>query len=225
MKQGLLSLLLVSLFAMNARPQSGSTYSVGFNAFSYLQLPRIGDQDPLKYITTKFNGGIFKIDDRQINYRLSGRFTDQSLNFKSDCTNCHLVNGKVTDYAIKLGFEKNLNYSNIQPYFAFDIGYRYNRFKGIRDFIDLQRTTTLTDQMEAIKNGLTLGPVIGLRITPIEHLSIFAEGSLELYLSHLRTQTVAQNITALRTETAESKKEFLFSPVTVGLQFHLGSKD
>lgn len=225
MKQGLLSLLLVSLFVLNARSQSGSTYSAGFNAFSYLQLARIGDQDPLKYITTKFNGGIFKIDDRQINYRLSGRFMNQSLDFKSDCTNCNLVNGKVTDYAIKVGFEKNLNYSNIQPYFAFDIGYRYNRFKGLRDFINLQRTIALTDQMEAIKNGLTLGPTLGIRITPIEQLSIFAEGSLELYLSRLQTQTVAQNTTALRTETSESKKEFLFSPVTVGLQFHLGSRN
>lgn len=225
MKQGLLSLLLVSLFALNVYSQSASIYSVGFNAFNYLQLPRIGDQDPLKYITAKFNGGIFKVDDRQINYRLSGRFIDQSLDFKSDCTNCSLVNGKVTDYAIKLGFEKNLNYSSIQPYFAFDIGYRYNRFKGLRNFIDLQRTTALTDQMEAIKNGLTLGPTLGIRITPIEQLSIFAEGGLELYLSHLRTQTVAQNTAAQKTETSESKKEFLFSPVTVGLQFHLGSRN
>lgn len=225
MKQGLLSLLLVSLFALNARSQSNSTYSVGFNAFSYLQLPRIADQDPLKYLTSKFSGGIFKIDDRQINYRLSGRFINQALDFKSDCTNCNLVNGKVTDYAIKLGFEKNLSYSKVQPYFAFDIGYRYNRFKGLRNFVDLQRTTALTDQMEAIKNGLTLGPTLGLRITPIEQISIFAEGSLELYLSHLRTQTVAQNTAAQSIETAENKKEFLFSPVTVGLQIHLGSKN
>lgn len=225
MKQGLRSLLLVSLFAMNAHAQSVSTYSVGFNAFSYLQLPRIADQDPLKYITTKFNGGVFKIDDRQINYRLSGRFINQSLDFKSNCTNCNLVNGKVTDYAIKLGFEKNLNYSSIQPYFAFDIGYRYNRFKGLRDFVNLQRTTALTDQLEAIKNGITLGPTLGLRISPVEQLSIFAEGSFELYLSRLRTQTVAQNPSALSTESSENKKEFLFSPVTVGLQIHLGSRN
>lgn len=225
MKQGLLSLLLVSLFSLNASSQPNSTYSVGFNGFNYLQLPRIADQDPLKYITSKFNGGIFKIDDRQINYRLSGRFINQSIDFKSDCANCNLVNGKVTDYAVKLGFEKNLTYSSVQPYFAFDIGYRYNRFKGIRDFIGLQRTSILTDQMETIKNGLTIGPTLGLRISPVEQFSIFAEGSLELYLSHLRTQTVAQNTAASSIETSENKKEFLFSPVTVGLQFHLGSKN
>ena len=225
MKQGLLSLLFVSLFILNVRSQSNSTYSIGFNAFSYLQLPGIENQDPLKYITTKFNGGLFKIDDRQINYRLSGRFTAQSVDFKSNCKNCYLINGKVTDYAIKMGFEKNLNYSSIQPYFAFDIGYRYNRFKGLRDFIDLQRTIALTDQMETIKNGLTLSPALGLRITPVEQLSIFAEGSFDLYLSHLRIQTVAQNTAAQRTETSGSKKEFLLSPVTVGLQFHLGSRN
>ncbi|WP_367866290.1 hypothetical protein [Pedobacter sp. WC2423] len=225
MKQGLLSLLFVSLFTLNVRSQSNSTYSIGFNAFSYLQLPGIENQDPLKYITTKFNGGLFKIDDRQINYRLTGRFIEQSVDFKSNCINCNLINGKVTDYAIKIGFEKNLNYSNIQPYFAFDIGYRYNRFKGLRDFIDLQRTIALTDQMETIKNGLTLSPALGIRITPVEQLSIFAEGSFDLYFSHLRIQTVAQNTAAQRTETSASKKEFLLSPVTVGLQFHLGSRN
>jgi hypothetical protein len=222
MKQILLSLLLIFILAVHAFSQVNSIYSVGLNAFSIVQLPRISNQDPLKYINTNFNGGMFKINDRQISYRLNGSFFNQSVEFQDDCTNCELDKGKVTDYQVKLGFEKSLNYSRVQPYISFDIGYRYNRFNGIQNYIDLQRTIASVSQLETVKSGLTLSPSLGLRITPIDLISIFAEGSFEFYYSNLRTKLIAKDISATMTQYSESKKEFLFTPLTVGVQFHLG---
>ncbi|QNK61460.1 hypothetical protein H7F33_12900 [Pedobacter sp. PAMC26386] len=223
MKQTTLFLLLVSILAFNAHSQVNSLYSVGVNAFSIMQLPRISNQNPIKYINTSFKGGIFKVNDRQISYRLSGSFVNQSIEFQDNCTNCELDKGKVTDYSAKLGFEKSFNYSRIQPYFAFDIGYRYNRFNGFQNFIDLKKTISSTSQIEATKNGLTLSPSLGLRITPIELISIFAEASIEFYYSSLRTQTRMLDQSALMTLNSEHKKEFLFTPITIGLQIHLGN--
>jgi len=224
MKQTLLSLLLIFILAVHAFSQANSTYSIGLNAFSMMQLPRISNQDPLKYITTNFNGGIFKINDRQISYHLSGSFVNQFVEFKDDCTNCELGKGKVTDYQVKLGFEKSLNYSRIQPYISFDVGYRYNRFNGIQDYINLQRTIAAVSQLETVKNGLTLSPSLGLRITPIDLISIFAEGSFEFYYSNLHTKLIAKDLSATVTQNSENKKEFLFTPLTVGVQIHLGYK-
>ncbi|MBB5634640.1 hypothetical protein HDE68_000525 [Pedobacter cryoconitis] len=225
MKQGLLSTCLFLFLSLHAFSQANSIYSLGLSAFSILQLPRIADQNPLKYIHTSINGGIFKIDDRQINYRLSGRFLNQSIDFQNDCNNCNIDQGKVTDYEVKLGFEKSISYSWIQPYFAFDIGYRYNRFQGIQNTVNLQRVTASVSQLETTKSGLVLVPSLGIRITPIEMLSLFAEGSLEFYYSSLHTRLITQNSSALMTENSEAKKEFLFSPLTVGIQIHLGSRN
>lgn len=224
MKQTMLSLLLIFILAFNAFSQANSIYSLGLNTFSMMQLPRISNQDPLKYITSNFSGGMFKVNDRQISYRLIGNFVNQSIEFQDDCTNCELDKGKITDYSVKLGFEKSLNYSRIQPYVSFDIGYRYNRFNGIQNYINLQRTITTVSQLETIKNGLTLSPSLGLRITPVDFISIFAEGSIEFYYSNLHTQLIVKDLSASMTKNSEHKKEFLFTPITVGLQINLGNK-
>jgi len=220
----MLSLLLIFILAANTFSQVNSTYSLGLNTYSIMQLPRISSQDPLKYITTSFKGGMFKVSDRQISYRLTGSFVNQLVEFHDNCTNCELNKGKVTDYSVKLGFEKSLNYSRIQPYIAFDIGYRYNRFNGLQNFINLEQQISKVSQLETIKNGIALSPALGLKITPIDFISVFAEGSIEFYYSNLQTRLIAQDLTAATTKSSEYKKEFLFTPVTVGVQIHLGSR-
>ncbi|KIO75483.1 hypothetical protein TH53_20180 [Pedobacter lusitanus] len=225
MKQTTLSLFLIFILALPVFSQENNIYSIGLNAISIMQLPRIANQDPLKYLTTNFNGGMFKVNDRQISYRVSGSFiNNKSVQFQSDCTNCELDNGQVTDYRVKLGFEKSLNYSHIQPYLAFDLGYRYNRFNGIQNYISLQRTISDISQLETVKNGVTLAPSLGIRITPVELISVFAEGSLEFYYSNLHSRIIKQDPSFLVTETSEHKKEFLFTPITIGIQIHLGNK-
>ena len=102
----MLSLLPIFILAPHAFSQVNSIYSLGLNTFSIMQLPRISNQDPLKYITSNFNGGVFKVNDRQISYRLIGNFVNQSIEFHDDCTNCELDKGKVTNYRIKIGFER-----------------------------------------------------------------------------------------------------------------------
>lgn len=200
-------------------------FTISLIGFSSLELPRIADQDQQKYVTNYFSGALLKLNDNQISYRLSGNFIHNNINFQSDCTNCNLDNGRVTDYNISIGFEKNLNYARVQPYFAFDAGYRYNCFSGIQNSINLQRMIYATEALETIKDGFTAAPAFGIKINPIDEISIFAEGGFQYCISYLHTQTISQDLSATLTQTTGHKQEILFKPITIGIQFHLGNKD
>ena len=217
---------LIVFLSLNSSAQGNSNYNftVSLTAFNILEMPKISDQEQ-NYMTNYFSGAAFSINDHQISYRLRGNFIHNNIKFISDCTNCNLDNGQVTDYNISIGFEKNLNYARIQPYFAFDLGYRYNRFSGIQNTVNLQQMIDATDALETIKNGITAAPAIGIKISPFDGVSIFAEAGFEYYISYLHTQTVSQDLSATLTQTIGHKQEILFKPVTIGIQLHLGSKD
>jgi len=131
----------------------------------------------------------------------------------------------VTDYAFKIGFEKNFNYSRIQPYFAFDLGYRNNGFAGTMNIIDSQRSVAGINKIESTKNGLTASPIIGIKINPLPQITIFAESSLEFYYSYERRETVAQDASATKTYSKTNQGEYLINPVSIGIQIHLGAKN
>jgi len=227
MKPLILSLLLVVTLSINAFSQLNGNYNYGIavKAFSVMQMPKVFNQNSQRYLNSYLNGGMIKFNDNQISYRLSGNYLHKTMIFNDDCNNCDLAQGTVTDYAFKLGFEKNFNYSIIQPYFAFDIGYRYNRFKGELNSINVQKLVAGTNQLEATKNGITGAPTIGIKFNPVEFLTIFAEGSLEFYYSYERKETVAQDASAVRTYNKTNQMDYLLNPISIGIQINLSSKN
>lgn len=208
-------------------------YSVAINAYSMMQMPQILNQkheDQLR--NASFTGGMFKFNDKQISYRLSGSYlAKDKLRLINDCEGCEEANGKMTDYSFKVGFEKAINFSTIQPYFGFDIGFRQNKFNGtLTSTNPLQAAKSAADMTampyktaEAIKSGFVAAPLIGLKINVIPQLSLFAEGNLQLYYAYSRTETIAQDLDNTRDFRKTYKAEYLLNPVTVGIQFHLGN--
>ncbi|RDC58465.1 hypothetical protein DU508_00210 [Pedobacter chinensis] len=199
-------------------------YSIAARAFSIMQLPKVLNQTNTQDYTRMFGNGIMlKFNDNQISYRISGTYFRDDLEFDNTCGTCEIGKGKVTDYSFKIGFEKNFNYSKIQPYFGFDMGYRSNRFTGtvtpktnvIRDIIQTA---------DASKNGLVLTPVIGLKVNIIPQLNLFAESNLDFYYSYEKQDVTEPNGVA-RTVTTYRKWEFLLNPISAGLQFNLNSKN
>jgi len=225
MKKILLSLLIISSSLITfAQTSADYNYTIGVRAFSLMQLPKILNQTNTQDYTNAYGNGIMlKFNDNQISYRISGTYFRNDVTFDNICATCEIGNGKVTDYSFKIGFEKNFNYSIIQPYFGFDLGYRSNRFTGTID----QKNALIgnnTQTADAIKNGLVLTPVIGLKVNILPQLNIFAESNLDFYYSYEK-QDVTQIGGAGRTVNTYRKWEFLLNPISAGVQFSLNGKN
>lgn len=210
----LLVLLSIMILSHVANAQMDGTYnnSIGVQAFGVLQVPKIlNESNKDKYINTYFNGLMIKFNDNQISYRISGSYFNKDINFNDvDATV-----GKIKDYTFKVGFEKNFNYSRIQPYFLMDLGYRSNEFDGTVN------TTTLAN---ISKSGILLAPGFGLKLNVLKALTLFAEGNLEFYYFQSKDDTNVQG-SSTHTISKYYKSQFLLNPLTAGLQFHFGSNN
>ena len=207
-------------------------YSVGIRGYSYMQMPKIMNQTSgNSYLNSYFSGFILKFNDKEFSYRLNGSYMNKNESFFNNCMDCELVNGKMKDYSFKVGFEKNFTYSKVQPYFALDLGYRSNKFDGTSININpiknalADAASIPPNQVIATKEGFTITPVLGIKINPIKEISIFVESNMEFFYSYERQESVPQDVSNVRSLNKFHKTEYLFNPVSVGIQFHIGNKD
>lgn len=218
--------LLISISAF-AQVDGNYNYSLGVKGYSMMQLPKILQQTNADdYTKMWLNGGIIKINDNQMAFRISGHyFNKKDFTFNNQCDNCESATGTLSDYSIKLGFEKNFNYSIVQPYFGADFGFRSNSFKGDITRLNAANINAMPYSTVATKNGGTLSPILGLKINVARQVSIFAESSIDFYYSYERQETVQNDANSTRTFAKYSKFESLLNPVSVGLQIHLVGKN
>ncbi|WP_090554425.1 hypothetical protein [Pedobacter hartonius] len=200
-------------------------YSIAARGFAAIRVPKIFNQESERYLNTTLNGGMIKFNDNEFSYRISGNFIDKALSFDNNCINCDLARGRLKDYAFKVGFEKNFSYSRLQPYFALDMGYRYNRFKGLVNTINNQRSIASVHDLEDTKSGGTAASAIGLKIHPVEYISIFIESGIEFYYAYVRQDVTAQDITASGKQIKFNRGEFLLNPLSIGIQIQLTNKN
>ena len=229
-----LVIFLVMLSTLAYSQSNGDyLYSVGVRGYSYMQMPKIMNQTAgNSYVNSAFNSFILKFNDNLFSYRLNGSYMSRNESFSNNCESCEILTGKMKDYSFKVGFEKNFNYSKFQPYFALDLGYRSNKFDGISTNINpiLNSPSDLAmaipqNQVIATKEGFTITPVLGIKINPVKQFSIFVETNLEFYYSYERQESVPQDALNIRSLNKFHKTEYLLNPVSVGIQFHLGSKN
>jgi len=196
-----------------------------------MQMPKVlNESESDNLVQAPFNGVMFKFNDNQISYRISATYYNKSKSFYNNCATCEAADGKLIDYSFKVGFEKNFNYSRIQPYFGIDLGYRSNRFRGLiqnNNELKAASSKAIVDgpasDIEATKTGLVLAPFLGFKINVINQLSFFAEANVDYFYSYERQDAVTQDANNTRTLNKFYKSEFLFNPVSIGLQIHLGS--
>lgn len=228
-KKLLLILLLLSGGAAFSQMNGDYNYSIVARGFSMMQMPKVlNETDYSKYVNTYFSGLVMKFNDNQISYRLGGSYLKKSKTFFNNCSTCEVVSGDVTDYAFKVGFEKNLNFSRIQPYFGVDLGYRSNKFVGLSQNANTLKSALASDaipasKVEATKVGFIATPLIGIKFNVISEVSLFVESSLDFFYSYERQEFVTQDANNSRTLAKTNKAEFLLNPVSVGIAIHLGS--
>ncbi len=168
-----------------AQTQNNSTYSVGLNLFSYGEIPKILEEirSADSYKASTYNGIIAKFNDNEISYRfLASRYFKSDYSFYNECKTCEFVKGKYTGYEFKMGFEKNLIYAKLQPFFGIDLGYKDAVFNGIAINVETKNNVY---NAEVQKKGGVFYPFLGLKYTPTTHLTFSAESGLNVFLNFI----------------------------------------
>lgn len=228
MKKVLLIGLSILLSNATFSQMSGDySYSLAVRGYSLLRMPKILNQKNTdNFSEALFHGGIIKFNHNQISYRLGAGFIKKDLRIVNDCATCEEANGTMKDYSFSLGFEKSINFSQIQPYFAFDIGFRYNKFNGAMVSTHTLAANASSDlgpnEVETSKTGFTAAPIIGIKLNPIAQVTLFIESNLQWFYSYERQETIAADANT-RTFNKYDKSEFLMNPVSIGIQLNLGN--
>jgi hypothetical protein len=218
MIRSLLSICLIFLCSVVYAQQDGdASHSIAIKAYNYSSLPKMLNQsENRRYISTGFNSLMVKFNNNLYSYRLSGSYYDKSIEFSNNCDNCGLAAGKVKDYTFKAGFEKNFNYGPVQPYIGFDMGYRSNEFNGRINTADPQSLVA-----GARKRGFTLSPLLGVKFSPVKLISLFAEGNAEYFYAWGKETTNLPGNSEGGNSHKFNKGEYLYNPISVGIQIHL----
>jgi len=211
MKKLLISALLFLVFQVAYAQMDGSyNHSISVRAFGIQQVPKIRNESQKEnYINTYLNAVTLKFNDNQISYRLSGSYYKDDVDVQESDNG----SGEITDYAVKMGFEKNFNYALVQPYFLMDLGYRSHEFNGTIG------NGTLTD---VAKQGFTLSPGFGIKVNVAKMLTLFAEGNIEFFYFQNKLETTDAGSTTSNIYK-NYQSQFLLNPISAGIQFHFGN--
>lgn len=190
-----------------------------------MQLPKIlNETNSQAYRNAYFTGAIVKFNDNQISYRIKADYYRKNITFNNQCNTCEIAAGLVTDYSFTIGFEKNFNYAMIQPYFGTDVGFKANHFTGEIKSVN-PKNSSMPYNVDSDKNGLLIAPILGIKVNPVKQLSFFIETSPRFYYSYERQETIQQDALNTRSFVKYNKWEFLLTPVAIGIQVHLISKN
>ena len=198
------------------------SYTLGLKVFSIEEFPKILNQTNTEdFRKTYWNGLVAKFNDNQISYRLSASFFSEDISFENECKDCQQAKGHLTDNAVRAGFEKSFVYADIQPYFAGDIGFRRNNFKGRVD--PMGSNTSTPFDVATLKNGLSMSPSFGIKFNIIDHFTLAVESSIDLLYSYEKQEKTYYDAGRSATFNQYRKWEFLLKPVSrFSLQYNFG---
>ncbi|MBD3748816.1 MAG: hypothetical protein IE931_04925 [Sphingobacteriales bacterium] len=184
MKKAFLSFALC-FFLMQAfsQSQTNAEYSIGLKIISLEELPKILNEvkSTSKYYLSPLNGLIFKANDNQISYRFQVyTYKNNNFTFENECKNCEIVTGNYKSLDIKLGFERSIVYSDLQPFYGLDFGFQKINFDGASRN---PGNSTLLYNANVEKNGALFYPFIGLKYNFFKALTISVETGIDFYYS------------------------------------------
>lgn len=243
MKKFLLALLILPLLSQAQYSKTDSTkttprkanfpkykthtlysYSIGVKVFGYEEMPQILNQvKETEFQSQTFSGIMLKFNDNQISYRISGNFYSDNVTFDNNCIECEQAKGKMTDNAIRFGFEKNIVYADLQPFFGVDMGYRRSKFKGSsQTHPNSEKVYTVPYDANTLKNSLSISPFLGIKYSFLGHLTISAESSFDILYSYEKQEL---NYKTSLTKNSYRKWEYLLRPVgLLGLQYNFAEQ-
>jgi hypothetical protein len=171
------------LFSFSAKAQSNYEYSFGLKILSVEEFPKILNEvkGKSKYYLEPTKGLIFKANDNQISYRFQVyTYNNKNFSFKNECETCEIITGKYKSLDIKLGFERSVIYSKLQPFYGLDLGFKKVNFEGTSK--DANNNAFLYNA-NVEKNGGLVYPFVGLKFNIIPVLSLSIESGIDFYYS------------------------------------------
>src|SRR5690606_20211701 len=155
-----------------------------------------------------------------ISYRLQANYVDRDISFEDRCQGWALANGRFQNTAIKIGAEKNFNYSRIQPYLGADVGFMTQKFRGSStSYATAEQVFT-----EDVKNALLFSPLVGLKLYLIPQVAIGAEANFNIAYTYQKTNAFGDaSLSGEPNQTKRYRWEYFFAPVAaITLQYNFG---
>ncbi|HWK58253.1 MAG TPA: hypothetical protein VNQ80_12985 [Parapedobacter sp.] len=194
-------------------------YTIAVRAYAYEQFPQLLNQPSGQpYHPSYLNGLLFKINDNQISYRLQAAHFRNDIAFDNECEGClPQVSGKLRNTAIKVGVEKSVNYSRVQPYFGGDLGFMFQQFN-TRGF---DNTTVFA---EDTKNALLFSPFVGAKVYVIPRIAVGVEANFNIAYTYQKVNHYADDsFSGAPNQVRRYRWEYFFAPVAaITLQYSFG---
>jgi hypothetical protein len=185
MKKTLLIIMTLAISKIAfSQSQSDFNYSIGIRVLTIQEYPKLLNEvrNGSNFYTSGFNGLIAKVNDNQISYRFQvSNFKEDNYSFKNECATCEIVTGNYKDFDLKIGFERSLIYSKLQPFYGIDLGYKRANFQGKSNNA---KNNTFMYNANIEKNGGLIYPFFGLKYNIISAITISAEAGIDFIYTH-----------------------------------------
>src|SRR5690606_37007345 len=194
-------------------------YTIAVRAYAHEQFPQLLNQrSGQQYHSSYLNGLLFKINDNQISYRLQAAHFRNDIAFDNECEGClPQVRGKLQNTAIKIGVEKNVNYSRVQPYFGGDLGFMIQQLR-TRDF---GNTTVFA---EDTKNALLFSPFVGAKVYVVPRVAVGVEANFNIAYTYQKVNYYPDDsFTGAPNQVRRYRWEYFFAPIAaITVQYSFG---
>jgi len=194
-------------------------YTVAIRAYAYEQFPLLLNQPSGQpYHSSYLNGLLFKINDNQISYRLQAAHFRNDITFDNECEGClPQVTGKLSNTAIKVGLEKSVNYSRVQPYFGGDLGFMFQQ-------LNTRGFGNATVFSEDTKNALLFSPFVGAKVYVVPRVAVGVEANFNIAYTYQKVNSYTDDSSAgIPSQVRRYRWEYFFAPVAaITLQYSFG---
>jgi hypothetical protein len=221
--KNIFTILLIAIsFGSFGQSQNDFNYAFGIKAYSVEEYPKLLNEvrKNTNYQSTAFDGFMLKIIDNQISYRiqvLNSKKSDYS--FTNECATCEDVVGVYKSIDFKLGFERSIVYTKLQPFYGFDLGFKRARFDGVAKD---KNSNSFLYNAEIEKNGGSINGFLGLKYSIIPQLTISAEAGID-YIYSYDKEIKSTNTNVVLSQNKFDRWQFTTKPLgLLSLQFNFG---
>ncbi|MGV3761443.1 hypothetical protein [Parapedobacter sp.] len=194
-------------------------YTIAIRTYAYEQFPQLLNQPSGQpYHSSYLNGLLFKINDNQMSYRLQAAHFRNDIAFDNECEGClPQVKGKFSNTAIKVGIEKSVNYSRVQPYFGGDLGFMFQQ-------LNTRGFGNATVFSEDTKNALLFSPFVGAKVYVVPRIALGVEANFNIAYTYQKVNSYTDDsFTGVPNQVRRYRWEYFFAPVAaVTLQYSFG---
>lgn len=218
----LIFLAVLSASALNAQNISPYKFSLGIKVLSYNEQMSITNSDfnNNDYQLNSLTGIIFKVRNNLYSFRGGVDFVKQNDNNSSpSCPTCPGYTGINEQLKAGIGFEREFFYYKVRPVIGVDVYYFRSEYNG-----KIIPASTITSSVENIRNGGGFTPFIGVKVYPVDRITISATANFNGIWFHEKVQYTQGSSNIKTSAPGTSRYETYFNPLGgLTLLYNFGS--